>query len=66
MMEFGEGFFLHLDLVPTTAMLVKYPLEKQQINEETKLLLHLGMTYSKVSQKTIHRLVVVVGHEESR
>ena len=37
MMEFGEGFFLHLDLVPTTAMLVKYPLEKQQINEETKL-----------------------------
>ena len=36
------------------------------INEETKLLLHLGMTYSKVPQKTIHRLVVVMGDEESR
>ena len=36
------------------------------INEENKLLLHLGMTYSKVSQETIHRLVVVMGKEESR
>ena len=35
------------------------------INEENKLLLHLGMTYPEVFQETIHRSVVVAWKQQA-